>query len=95
MHESDKKAAERYKSLKFGELTDEETIQIVQKYADETGKKGLTSEQAKKHLDAMYILKEGDNAPNGIVYSINGEEVQLHSLFSEDKPTVLNFGSYT
>lgn len=95
MHESDTRAAERYKSLKFGNLTDEETIQLYKNYLDEAGKTGLTSEQANKHIQTMYLLNEGDDAPDGIVYSIEGENVQLHSLFSDDKPTVLNFGSYT
>jgi len=92
MNSVDIELQQRYKSLEFGKLSDEETVNRIRFY---TGQGDITEDQANEMIASMYVLKEGDTAPDSTLYNVDGEALSLHSLLSADKPTVINFGSYT
>ena len=85
------KLAERYQSMKFGHLGDEDTKNLIQSYVKP---EALTQEQADEMVAAMYHLREGEIAPDAVLYTLDGEEVSLYSLLSKEKPNVINFGTY-
>ena len=73
-------------------LSDEEVTNMLD-MALRTGK--IPAKEVEQLKNSMNKLKKGDDAPDGHLFSIDSKEVTLHSLFSNKKPTVLNFGSYT
>eukprot|EP01100_Stratorugosa_tubuloviscum_P014773 TRINITY_DN8081_c0_g1_i1.p1 TRINITY_DN8081_c0_g1~~TRINITY_DN8081_c0_g1_i1.p1 ORF type:complete len:136 (+),score=57.86 TRINITY_DN8081_c0_g1_i1:48-410(+) len=75
-----------------GDIKDEEVPILI----DEAIKRGIVSkENLYRALPQSNIIEIGQNAPNGIVYSLNSERLELKNFFSNEKLCVLNFGSYT
>ena len=77
-----------------GKLTDEELPLKI----EETLASGTVS---KEHLFAVLPqtnnLKVGDDAPNGTLFDIEGNKIMINDFFfrQNDRPTIINFGSYT
>lgn len=99
MGKDETSTVEKYKGMGMGKSdvwTDEALRERIPKYVSPTG---MSQEDADDMLAriAPEHLAAGNAPPDPLVYTLEEEQrhVPLSTFLSKERPTVLNFGSYT
>eukprot|EP01095_Lingulamoeba_sp_RSL-Kostka_P011393 TRINITY_DN4307_c0_g1_i1.p1 TRINITY_DN4307_c0_g1~~TRINITY_DN4307_c0_g1_i1.p1 ORF type:complete len:105 (-),score=41.20 TRINITY_DN4307_c0_g1_i1:773-1087(-) len=81
---------------KFGVWSNEKILNVLPTYVQSGGLSEEEAEEFRRKLESPSLVV-GDEFPNDktIVFDLNGEQSKLENYLSNDKPTILNFGSYT